>query len=179
MIEVAGTTEWPPSNWYVVNTKPRKEEFARRLLEQGGFTVLVPRVLEWSRSRGRMKERVSILFPGYIFVRMSAGRDHASVRWTPGVKRVIGAHDGPAPVDDALVSELASRMGDRGYIVQRPGLAAGDRIEVRGGPFAGLMGLVEGPSSAAERVRVLLTVFSRRTTVEIDERNLVRLGHGC
>lgn len=178
MIEPAVNMMWPAPRWYVVNTKPRKEAFARTLLEQAGLTVLMPRLLEWSPRRGKMAERVGLMFPGYLFVRMSVGRDYARVRWTPGVKRVIGAEDQPTAVEDALVEELVSRMGDRGYIVQKPDLTTGDRVEVRRGPFAGLLGLVEGPIGAAERVRVLLTFFSRRTSVEIDERNLVRLGHG-
>ena len=172
-------------NWYAVQTKPRKEELVRILLEQGGLTVFSPHVLEWSASRGRTRERVNLLFPGYLFVRMSPAQDHTRVRWTSGVKRILGAQDRPEPVDASLVSELTARMGAKGYIVQRPVLRAGDRIEVRRGPFAGLLGVVESPSTGLERVRVLLTVFSRKTTVEVEGRDLVRLGqvgqfgHGC
>lgn len=165
--------------WYVVNTRPRKEELARILLEQNGLEVFVPRVLEWSPSRRRTRERVTLLFPGYLFVRLSLNEHLARVRWTQGVRRLLGPDGHPAPVDDALVAELSARMGERGYLVQRPGLDAGDRVEVRGGPFAGLLGVVETPCTAAARVRVLLTIFARRTTVEVDARDLLRVRHGC
>jgi len=165
-------------NWYAVHTKPRKEELVRILLEQAGLPIFLPHVLEWSPARGRTQEKVNLLFPGYLFVRMSLARDHSRVRWTSGVKRILGTPDQPAPVDESLILELEERMGPKGYIVQRPALQTGDRIEVRRGPFAGLLGVVERPSTGMERVRVLLTLFARGTTVEVEGRDLVRLGHG-
>lgn len=165
--------------WYAVSTKPRKEELVRILLEQAGLPVFLPHVLEWSRSRRRMEEKVNLLFPGYLFVGMSLARDYSRVRWTPGVRRVVGPEEQPTPVENALIEEIASRMGQKGYIVQRPGLALGDRVEIRHGPLAGLLGVVEAPSTALERVRVLLTLFSRKTTVEVDGRDLLRIGNRC
>jgi len=176
--------------WYVVNTKPRKEEFVRIMLEQAGLEVFVPRVLEWSRTRRRVGEKVRLMFPGYLFVQMSVARHYARVRWMPGVRKVVGSQDRPSAVDSALVEELASRMGTRGYIVQRASLEPGDNVAVRRGPFTGLLGVVEGPSSAPERVRVLMTFFERVTPVEFHGRDLVgikpflggsiliRVGHG-
>ncbi|HZI92806.1 MAG TPA: transcription termination/antitermination NusG family protein [Patescibacteria group bacterium] len=169
----------PRLPWYVVSTRPRKEEFARMLLEQAGIAVFVPLVLEWSRSRRRTSEKVNLLFPGYLFVRMSLARDYARVRWTPGVGRVLGPDEHPTTVDESLIDEISARMGSKGYIVQRAELAPGDRVEVKHGPLAGLLGLVEGPSTAPERVRILLTFFARRATVEMDGRDVLRLGHGC
>jgi transcriptional antiterminator NusG len=119
------------------------------------------------------------MFPGYLFVRMSFSRDYSRVRWTPGVGRIVGPDEHPTPVDESLIDELSARMGSRGYVVQRAELAPGDRVEVKQGPLAGLLGVVEGPSTAPERVRVLLTFFARRSTVEMNGRDLLRLGHGC
>jgi len=165
------------NQWYVVNTKPGKEELVRVMLGYHGLEVFLPMVLEWSTGRRRMREQVRHLFPGYVFVRMSRQRDYPRVRWTPGVRRVLGAGDVPEPIDGSFVEEIAARMGHRGYLVQRPDLRAGDTIEVRRGPFSGLLGVVEAPSTARERVRVLLTIFERRTSVEMETRDLVRMGH--
>ena len=165
--------------WYVVHTKPRREELVRVLLDQMGLDVFVPMVLEWSRSRRRTKEQVNLLFPGYLFVSMSVARDLTRVRWTPGVSSVIGPPENPSRVDAGLIEDLASRMGSRGYIVQRPDLRPGDRVEVLRGPFAGLLGIVQTPSTARERVRVLLGLFERGTAVELDGRDLLRVGTRC
>jgi transcription antitermination factor NusG len=165
--------------WYVVSTKPRREELVRVLLDQMGLEVFLPMVLEWSRSRRRTKEQVNLLFPGYLFVSMSLARDLARVRWTPGVKCVIGPQEHPSRVDSGLIEDLASRMGSRGYIVQRPDLRPGDRVEVVRGPFAGLLGVVQTASTARERVRVLLSLFERGTAVELDGRDLLRVGTRC
>jgi len=165
--------------WYVASTRPRREEFARVMLEQQGLEVFLPMLLEWSPGRHRMREKLGHLFPGYLFVRMSGPRDYPKVRWSPGVHRLLGAGGEPEPVDDALVAEIAGRMGQRGYLVQRPDLHAGDPVEVRHGPFCGLLGVVEAPSTARERVRVLLGLFDRSTSVELEAKNLVRLGHRC
>lgn len=163
--------------WFVVNTRPQKEELVRVLLEQAGLEVFMPRILEWHGSRRRMRERMHLLFPGYVFVGMSVSRDYPRVRWTPGVKRVLGAGDMPTPIDRSLVEELQARMGRKGYLMQSPNLMPGDKVEVRHGPFVGLLGVVEGCTTGQERVRILLTLFERRTSVEMDQRDLLRVGH--
>ncbi|HET9481605.1 MAG TPA: transcription termination/antitermination NusG family protein [Candidatus Polarisedimenticolia bacterium] len=162
--------------WYAVSTRPRKEELVRVLLCQAGLPVVLPLVLEWSPSRRRMREKVGLLFPGYLFVRFLAGRDLAKVRWTAGVRSVLGAGDCPTPVSDALIEEIVSRMAPRGYIQQRPELGPGEQVEVRRGPLTGLMGVVESASTSRERVRVLLTLFDRRTAVELELHDLARIG---
>ena len=84
------TPAW--GRWYVASTRPRREEFARVMLEQQGLEVFLPvSVLEWSTGRGRMREQVRHLFPGYLFVRMAGPADYPKVKWAPGVRRLLGA----------------------------------------------------------------------------------------
>ena len=45
-------------NWYVVNTKPRQEDLAERMITQIGVDVFYPKINE---KKG--------LFPGYLFAR--------------------------------------------------------------------------------------------------------------
>ena len=177
MTDGGSSSGW--GRWYVVSTRPRQEEFARVMLEQQGLEVFLPMVLEWSTGRGRMREQVRHLFPGYLFVRMAGPRDFPKVRWTPGVRHLLGTGQQPEPVDDALVAGIAELMGHRGYLVQRPELRPGDPVEVRHGPFCGLLGVVESPATARERVRVLLELFDRNTSVELEVKHLIRLGRRC
>ena len=76
--------------WYVVYSKPRKEEFAEFNLRQKGLEVFFPR-LRLPGSRQKRKQIVP-LFPNYLFVKIQVfSEEYHYVTWSPGVKR-LGKH---------------------------------------------------------------------------------------
>jgi transcription antitermination factor NusG len=132
-----------------------------------GREVFLPTVAE--RRPRRRRATIGPLFPSYVFARLaSAEGDLARVRWTPGVRRVLGDGRGPQPVSDTLIAALRARADRTGRMRLGSGLRRGDRVRVLDGPLAGLIGLLERPAaSPAERVCVLLDVFQRLTRVEL------------
>jgi transcriptional antiterminator RfaH len=153
--------------WYVVQCHARREGFVRDQVLDLGNEVFLP-MLDERRTAGRGRTAVP-LFPGYIFSRLSerAG-DLARVRWTQGVRRILGSDGAPRPVDDNVVDALRSRADRRGCIRLRRRFRQGDRIRVVDGPLAGLIGVIErGESTPAQRICVLLDLFRRVTRVEL------------
>lgn len=153
--------------WYVVQSHPRKESLVRGRIADLGREVFLPTVAE--RHRGKRRSAIGPLFPGYLFARLSRMEgDLARVRWTHGVRKVLGDGEGPQPVDDALVETIRARADRTGRVRLGIGLRRGDRVRILDGPLAGLVGILERPASTpVERVCVLLDVFQRTTRVEL------------
>lgn len=156
------------SLWYAVHTKPRKEDFVRAYLDRSRIRVLLPRIRDTFRKNGERTSRVEPLFPGYLFARFSSARDFQRICWAPGVKRIVGNGDDPVPVEEDVIEALAARQGDRGFIIPRRSLDAGERIRILRGPLAGLLGVVDRPCTGAERARVLVELFRQQVHVEVD-----------
>jgi len=159
---------WPRSEgcglepqWYVVRTKPRKEDFAVQQLEGRGVRVFLPRVLEYGH------DDVAPLFPGYLFVRIALLAQYYRVVWTPGVRGFVAFGATPTPVGDAVVRLILASAGEGGVIRQQPRLQAGDRVQITGGPLAGLMAVIEQPCSQRGRVKIFLDFLRRGATVEL------------
>jgi transcription antitermination factor NusG len=122
--------------------------------------------------RKRRSQRMTVvepLFPSYVFVRMSLDPDPwYAVKWTPGVKRIVGVGETPTPVPSEAMQLLLDRCGGGDIIQWRLRLQEGDPVRVICGPFAGLEGILDRPTSGGERVRVLLHLLGSTTAVEMD-----------
>ena len=84
------------------------------------------------------------------------------------MKRVVGTGEVPTPVPPEIISLLRARCGDEEVIHWGPALMGGESVRVVHGPFVGLQGILERPSSRRERVRVLLTLMGCATAVDMD-----------
>jgi transcription antitermination factor NusG len=149
------------AQWYVVRTKTRKEDFAVQQLAGRGIHVFLPRVLEYGQSE------VAPLFAGYLFVRIALVDHYYRVAWTPGVRGFIAFGATPTPISDAVIRLIASTADEAGIIRQEPRLRAGDRVQITGGPLAGLMAVIEQPCSQRGRVKIFLDFLRRGATVEL------------
>lgn len=147
--------------WFAVRTKSKKEEYAVRQLERRGVAVFFPRVIEHGR------QQAAPLFPGYLFVHIALLEQYYRVIWTPGVRTFVTFGAAPAPVPEGVVRFIRARAGAGDIIRQRPLLRPGDRVEIKGGPLAGLSAVIEQPCSERGRVRILLDFLRRGASVEL------------
>ncbi|MDR7542934.1 MAG: transcription termination/antitermination NusG family protein [Armatimonadota bacterium] len=161
--------------WFVVQTKPRAEDQAQQFLHRRAVHTFLPRLLVRRRHGSRRWQALEPLFPGYLFCHFAPVPETvARVQWTPGVRRLLGDDDGPIPIDREIIDYLKARQAIDGYIAAGRPLAPGDRVRFVGGPFALLEGIIERPTTRAERVRVLLSLMGTSVVVEVDEAVLER-----
>ena len=159
--------------WYVVNTKPRKEEFVRRQLELKNIRAFCPLISDYRCTNTGMTPVLKPLFPGYLFVSIALDIDYYKVRWLPGVKKLMGSGEQPVPLDDGVVDFLMERA-DENSVIKRKTFRKGDTVRVRRGPFKGLVGIIEKDTSPHERVKVLLNLIKYQATVELPGAMLER-----
>lgn len=165
------------SAWYAVQVKRFCERRVARYLSMKSVRVFLP-LIECVRrhQETRRLTRLEPLFPGYLLVRLSDADVHAggwhAVRWTPGVRRILGTDDVPSPMPDQTVQAIELRVKDLGFV--RPGsrFVEGNRVRMRRGVFAGLEAIFDGPMSRAGRVRVLLDLLGQARRAEVDELDL-------
>jgi transcriptional antiterminator RfaH len=154
-----------PRRWYVVYCKPRKEETARFHLAHKGLETFFPRL----RLPKRALKRPAIvpLFPNYLFVRLCVPEEYNYARWCPGVRCVVNFNGTPTPVDEEVVRFLKKRADAEGVVEACVQLTVGQEVQITGGPFAGLIGIIQNPPDARGRVRILLELLGRQVRAEI------------
>jgi transcriptional antiterminator RfaH len=160
--------------WFAVHTRPQSEQYAGEQLAAQSFRIFLPQFLRRRSHARRIEHKPYPLFPRYLFVEI----DLAVQRWrcvngTLGVSRIIGNEDGPTPVAAGVVEELMRRRDEAGMIrlAAAPSFALGDKVRIRGGSFASMLGLVEGLSDR-DRVSILVDLLGRKVRVTLDAPDL-------
>jgi transcriptional antiterminator RfaH len=152
--------------WCVVYTKPEKEEYAEVNLRLRGVDTFFPK-LSLPKSAKRRRQIVP-LFPNYLFVRFDIASGACwSVIWCPGVKRLVSFNGSPAIVEEPIMAFLMGQAGTDGIITANCSVKTGQQVSIDGGPFDGLVGIIQEPPNAKGRVKVLLQLLNRPTKVEI------------
>ena len=160
-----GMEEAPGPQWYVVYTKPQREEMAQFHLQRKGLATFFPRLrLPYPR---RHRRHIVPLFPNYLFVQLRLPDDYHVVRWSPGVNHLVGSEGIPTPLDGTVVAFLRQRSAPDGISPARVSLPVGSGVRLVSGPFAGLVGMIENPPDAKGRVKVLMQLLSRQVRVEV------------
>ena len=156
----AGTAS-EPMTWYIARVEPRGERKALNGLIECGISAYLPCEVRWMR-HARKKERLALaMFPGYLFVGITARQSLYDVRSVDGVFGVVG-QTVPLPLTQAGIrwlvalrsSELAGDFDRTKPSVRE--FAKGQKLRItEEGPLKGQVGtMVEMTSD--KRVRVML-----------------------
>ena len=153
--------------WYAVYTKPKKENYVLDQLSDKLITAynpLIKKVTKRSGSSGVL----SPLFPCYIFVNMALDSDCYRVKWTPGVKGILGYGHMPVPISDDVISLIKVKSGKKGYIQPKYTYKKNDRVRIKSGRFAGLEGVFDNYLSDKGRVRIFMNFVSYQAAIQLD-----------
>ncbi|MGE0681852.1 MAG: transcription termination/antitermination protein NusG [Candidatus Binatia bacterium] len=152
-------------HWYVVYSKPRREEFAQLHLQRKGLEVFFPR-LSLPNPRPRQGQIVP-LFPNYLFVCLQLPEEYNYALWSPGVKTIVNFNNTPTPIDEEVINFLKDQADIEGVIKGHSNLTTGQEIRIKGGPFDGLIGIIQDPPNARGRVSILMQLLNRQVKVEV------------
>ena len=108
------------------------------------------------------------LFPGYLLIEMEAVPEAIRlVTKRPRVMRFLGGKD-PMPLSSQEVERMQAQIrGEVAVSVKKHTLEIGKEIEIKEGPFAGFVGIVDKVDEENERLTVMVSIFGRMTPVEI------------
>ena len=148
--------------WYVIQTKPQRENTVCTLLRQGNFETFSPKIQDYSYRGGNPLGRITPLFPSYIFVHTDFTEEchHHLVKYTRGVSRILSAAGHPLPLPQTFIDILKERMGPDEIVRRYHTYKAGDLIRVKKGILKDLVGIIERPVSREDRILVLLKLVN-------------------
>jgi len=157
------------SFWYVLHSKPRKEEFLLAQLQSHGFEAYCPLVrVTTVNPRAR---KVRPYFPGYVFLSADLSQASASsLHWMPGAIGFVAFDGTPARVPDELVPSIRQRVDEvnaaGGELFHE--LESGAPVRVTEGPFAGYEAIFDARLPGTERVRVLIKLLQQRRQLTVE-----------
>ena len=153
--------------WYVVQTKPREEDRADSNLRSWNIETFNPKIRERRTHpyTGMPIEVIKPLFPRYIFAKFSLENSYHRVRFTRGVSDLVAFADGPAPVDDEIISIIRLRMGKDGFVKIGDPLYPGDQVVVKNSPLGNYVGIFEREVKDSDRVMILLQTVSAQVHI--------------
>jgi transcriptional antiterminator NusG len=170
--------------WYIVHTYSGYEERVRKSLEQRIktmdaedriFQVVIPTEDEIEIRGGQRRTVTKKIFPGYVLVEMKMDDDSWQVvRNTPGVTGFVGGGNKPTPLAEDEVKIILRQMQD-GSPQVKVGFRKGESVRVVDGPFTDFIGTVDEINMGKGKVKILLSLFGRETSVELDFLQVERL----
>lgn len=161
--------------WFLLTSKPHKDELAELQLRNQGFDVYRPLAQRLRKQRGRVITCVESLFPRYMFIHLNSVTDNwTPIRSTKGVHGLVrfGASNLPTPVPEQLIWQLQAQekaLGQRAIDLDR--FHAGDKVVITEGPFHGLQAVFQ-KYDGEERVIVLLDILHKTTKYALSPAHL-------
>ena len=130
--------------------------------------VVIPTEEEIEVRGGERRNVTKKILPGYVLIRMKmTDQTWTIVRNTPGVTGFISGEGKPVPLHEEEVSQVLKQMTAEVPRV-KVGFRKGQSIRVIDGPFIDFVGVVDDISMTKGKVKVLLSLFGRETSVELD-----------
>ncbi|MDD3035758.1 MAG: transcription termination/antitermination protein NusG [Candidatus Saccharimonadaceae bacterium] len=163
--------------WYAIHTYSGYEEKVAENIRQRInavdmadkiFDVMVPKEKQIEIKNGKRKVVEKKIFQGYALVEMKlTDETWYIIRNTPGVTGFVGTSTEPTPVSDSEISKIKKRMG-----VEEPkhhiDFTVGEVVSITDGPFRGFDGSISEIDNQKGKVKVMVSMFGRDTSVELD-----------
>ena len=165
--------------WYIVqaysNFERKVAEDIKQKVVANGLDhlfddVLVPTEKVTEVRRGRKVDAERKFFPGYVLVKMElTDETFHLIKNTPKVTGFLGADNKPIPISDDEAARILNQVKEG---VERPNPSiiyeVGEQVKVVDGPFASFQGEVEEVDGERSRLKVGVSIFGRKTPVELE-----------
>ncbi|TSA19668.1 transcription termination/antitermination factor NusG [bacterium] len=165
--------------WYVVRTYSGHEgkvkvylesEVARMNLGERLSSVMIPSEKVIEVKDGKKKARVKNFFPGYVLVETVLDKETIHlILEAPSVLGFVPDKNNPAPLQPDEVRRLIGKMEEKKDVVMvEIPFRMGDAVKVVEGPFNNFSGFVQEVNGEKMKVKVMVSIFGRKTPVELD-----------
>jgi len=171
--------------WFVLKVQSNREEDVRDSLlrqlklekaEEMVGEILVPTESVSEVRAGRRDVIQRKLYPGYVIIQVQVDENGRVperlwylIRGTSGVGDFIGGEQ-PWPLREDEVAQMLGKAEQKEEEVPRLEIdfKEGDMIEIKEGSFRSMKGRVEEVNPATGRVKVIIHIFGRATSVELE-----------
>lgn len=158
--------------WYAIFVETGREDEVQRFIEllfpDEEIRTLVPKRKLIERKRGKTRECVKTLIPGYVltYTRMS-DELYYGLKDLPAVYKVLKDDCEPIPIGKEEMSMILS-LTRYGEIIELSEVyKEGNHIKVVNGPLKGMEGIIEKFDHRKKRVKVCLEFLGERKRVDL------------
>ena len=166
--------------WYVVRTFSGHEKKVKAIidleLEENDelkariAQILVPEEKIFEVKDGKKRTKIRNFFPGYIIV--EADLDNRVIDFisnTSSVMNFLGDGNKPNPLQQDEVNRIIGRISKDDEVERTDAIfRTGDYVKIIDGPFSNFSGSIEEVNEDKLKMKVLVSIFGRKTPVEID-----------
>ena len=167
-------------SWYSLRVISGKEQATKEnilreaeeaSIEKDIEEVFLPyeKVIEVRNNKKRVKEKM--FFPGYILININLNNQSKYVvENTPGVLSFVGPKGSdPVPLTSKEIKRIFGEVADKeGREILTTSYKVGDMVQVISGPFLDFSGHIEEVNDEKQKVKVVVSIFGRPTSVELD-----------
>ncbi|MFQ5713162.1 MAG: transcription termination/antitermination protein NusG [Candidatus Scalinduaceae bacterium] len=171
--------------WFVLRVQSNKEDKVKKDLERRiktqGIEDLIPKILVPCEKvteikGGKKKVADKKIYPGYVMAEIEVDDNGQipdkvwyMIREAPGAGDFVGGDRKPVAMTDREVEKILKEV-ERGEEKPKTKIEfhKGDRVKVKEGPFENFDGVVEEVLPASGCVKLMLTIFGRSTSVELE-----------
>jgi len=168
------------TRWYVVRTFSGHESKVKNLLEAGLneqehlkakiLEILVPMEKVFEVKDGKKKSKTKNFFPGYILVSCDLDNQVKDfILSSPSVMGFLGTGNNPNPLQPEEVRRIIGRLSQDSTTERMETIfRSGDLVKIVDGPFNNFSGMIEEVNEEKMKIKVMVSIFGRKTPVEID-----------
>lgn len=166
------------TQWYVFHTFAGQEHKVKARLEKivaaKGFgdrvrQIVIPTEEVIEIKSGAKKIVPKKKYPGYILVEMDLSEElWGALRTTSGINYYFSEEGKPIPLSNAEAKQILSSMGEGAKPRLKTTFEKGESVQVLYGPFSNFAGTILEINEARGKIRTLLSIFGRETSVELD-----------
>jgi transcription elongation factor/antiterminator RfaH len=152
------------AQWYAIQTRYRFERKVTSQLQSQGLETFLPLLQEVHHWSDRQKLVDTLLFPGYMFVRLDPSPVvQKKILQAGGVIGLITFAGEAAPVPAKQIDDLRILLSQNVPCALHPFLKAGQRVRIRDGSLDGLEGILE----EAGKKRLVISIESIQRAIAI------------
>jgi len=166
--------------WYSLRVISGKEQATKENIlievDEAGIAseideVFLPyeKVIEVRNNKKKIKEKM--FFPGYMLINMNMNaQSKYVVENTPGVLSFVGPKGSdPVPLKPNEIKRIFGEVEMKeGREFLTTSYKVGDNVKVIAGPFLDFTGNIEEVNDEKQKVKVVVSIFGRPTSVELD-----------
>ena len=166
--------------WYVIRTFSGHEQKVKTIMEAelkdneklrakiSEILVPIEKVLEVKDGKKRTKTKN--FFPLYILIQADLDLSVKDfIVNTPSVMGFLGTKTTPNPLQPEEVKRIVGRIAkEEGEERMETVYRIGDIVKIIDGPFNNFSGTIEEVNEEKMKIKVLVSIFGRKTPVEID-----------
>jgi len=178
-------TEESPYDWYVVRCfsshEKKVKEYLEREIEERGLEdkireIMIPTETVVEIRSGKKRTREKNFIPGYMLLETVYDEEvNNLVQNAPSCLGFLKSRNEviPKPLKKSEVDRILGRVMDSQEMMEKGGVVdipykEGDLVKVIDGPFKDFDGTVQEVNTDKLKLRVLVSIFGRKTPVEVD-----------